>query len=417
MGDDPSPRPTALTLPFMNELPWMPSWPSQFSLLTAAALMLISGGLLARLLAKTLKIPETSGFLLCGLLLGPSVLSLVSADRLPGLATLADYALGLVLFELGRRVDPVWLIRERWALITGLTQGLLVVVGLLVTLSLLGVSPLLAMMVAALGCASSPAITLRISQELGAEGQVTERLLHAVVVQSILGFGLFTIALQSLHWSQSVNWLTTLAHPLYLLMGSATLGVIASLLVGYLSRLLGQQTQLQQLLILSAVGLLVEANDLLKLAPMVSLLIFGLASRGYGRHPALPNPESPFGHYVVFAFLFVYLGTTLRIDFQMTAIAIGAVVLIVRWLLLIVPPVLLAKQNGLTVRRGALWGSALFPMSTVAVILVSHTTTLYPEFGHEAANLLGSVLLLTYIVGPLITWWSLKLSGEARPHA
>ncbi len=417
MGDDPSLSPYDLTLPFMNELPWMPAWPSQFSLLTAVAVMLISGGLLARLLAKTLRIPETSGFLLSGLLLGPSVLSLVSADSLPGLATLADYALGLVLVELGRRVDPVWLVRERWALVTGLAQGLLVFLGLLVTLNLFGVSPLLAMMVAALGCASSPAITLRIGQELGAEGQVTERLLHAVVIQSILGFGLFAIALQSLHWSQSVSWLTTLAHPLYLLLGSAALGGFASLLVGYVSRLLGQQTQLQQLLILSAVGLLVEANDLLKLAPMVSLLIFGLASRGYGRHPALPNPESPFGRYVVFAFLFVYLGTTLRIDFQFGAIAIGAAVLMVRWVLLILPPVLLAAKNGLTLRRGALWGSALFPMSSMAVILVNHATTLYPEFGQGAANLLGSVLLLTYIVGPLITWWSIKLSGEARPDA
>lgn len=401
----------------MYELPWIPSWPSQFSLLTAVAIMLISGGLLARLLSKTLRIPETSGFLLCGLLLGPSVFSLISADQLPGLATLADYALGLVLFELGRRIDPIWLWRERWALGTGLAQGLLVFAGLLITLKLLGVAPLLAMMVAALGCASSPAITLRISQELGAEGQVTERLLNAVVVQSILGFGLFAIALQSLHWSQSVHWFTTLAHPLYLMLGSAVLGVLASLLVAYLSRLLGQQSQLQQLLMLSAVGLLVEANELLKLAPMVSLLIFGLASRGYGRHPALPNPDSPLGTYVVFAFLFVYLGTTLKIDFQLSAIAIGIAVLVIRWLLLMLPPVLFAAQNGLTLRRGALWGSALFPMSTVAVILVSHTTTLYPEFGQEAANLLGSVLLLTYIVGPLITWWSLKLSGEARPNA
>jgi Kef-type K+ transport system membrane component KefB len=417
MGDDPRPMPNPLTLSYMNELLWMPSWPSQFSLLTAVALMLIAGGLSARLLSPALKIPETSAFLVCGLVLGPSVLGLVSAEALPGLATLADYALGLVLFELGRRVDPVWLVRERWALATSLIQGLLVFAGLFLALQLMGIGPLLSLMVAALGCAGSPAISLRISQELQAEGQVTERMLHAVVVQSLLGFTLFAVALQSLHISQSSHWLTTLVHPLYLLLGSAGLGVAASIVLRYAARLLGQRPELQQLLTLSAIGLLVEVNDLLKLAPMVSLLVFGLASRGYGQRNAIATPESQLGNYVVFAFLFVYLGSTLRIDFHITTLAIGVVLLLVRWLLLTLPTIVLARKNGLTVKRGALWGSALFPMSTVTVILVNHAAGLYPEFGVELANLVGSVLLITYVLGPLVTWWSLKISGEAKPNA
>jgi hypothetical protein len=92
-------------------------------------------------------------------------------------------------------------------------------------------------------------------------------------------------------------------------------------------------------------------------------------------------------------------------------------VLMVRWLLLVLPAIALARKNGLTVKRGALWGSALFPMSTVTVILVNHAAGLYPEFGVELTNLVGSVLLITYVLGPLVTWWSLKLSGEAKPNA
>jgi len=401
----------------MNNLLWMPTWPSQFSLLTALAVMLIAGGLTARLLSCTLKIPETSGFLISGLLLGPSVLGIVSAQSLPGLTTLADYALGLLLFELGRRADLDWLVRERWALTTGLAQGLLVFLGLWLSLSLLGLGAMLSLMVAAVGCASSPAITLRITQELQSEGQVTERLLHAVVIQSLLGFTLFTLALQSLHFSQSVHWLTTLLHPLYLLLGSAGLGIIASLAVSFAAKRLGHRPELQLLLMLSAIGLLVEANDLLKLAPMVSLLIFGLVSRRVGRHIALPSPASRSANYVVFAFLFVYLGTTLTIDFQIETLGIAALLILIRWVLLMVPPVILARKNGLTLQRGALWGSSLLPMSTVSVMLVNHAVNLYPNVGTDLANLAGSVLLITYMVGPLVTWWSLKLSGEAKTHA
>jgi Kef-type K+ transport system membrane component KefB len=398
----------------MDELLWVPQWPSQFSLLTATAIMLIAGALAARLLSPLLRVPEITAFLLCGLLLGPSGLSIITADSASGLASLADLALGLVLFELGRRVDPVWLMRERWALVTGLAQGLFTFLGLAALLSLLGVAPLLALMAAALGCASSPAITLRIVQEAKSEGQVTERLIHSVAINSLLGFGLFTISLQSLHITQSAAWITTVAHPIYLLLGSSLLGWLASRAVSFVSRSLDRRPGLQQLLILGFVALLVEANELLKLSPFVSLLIFGIASRGYGERGALHAPESGFTNYLVFAFLFVYLGATLTIDFRAETLLVGLAFVAARWMLLVTPTVLLCRFNGLSAKKGALWGSALLPMSGVSIVLVSHATTLYPDFGVELGNLIASVLMITHTVGPLVTWWSLRLSGEAK---
>lgn len=398
----------------MDELLWMPQWPSQFSLLTAAAIMLIAGALAARILSPLLRVPEITAFLLCGLLLGPSGLSLISADSVSGLAALADLALGLVLFELGRRVDPVWLMRERWTLITGLAQGLFTFLGLAGLLSALGVAPVLALMAAALGCASSPAITLRVVQEARAEGQVTERLIHSVAINSLLGFVLFTISLQSLHIAQSAAWITTVAHPIYLLLGSSLLGWLASRSVSFVSQSLGSRPGLQLLLILGFVALLVEANELLKLSPFVSLMIFGIASRGYGARGALHSAESGLTNYLVFAFLFVYFGATLTIDFRTDTLLLGLAFVAARWMLMVTPSVMFCRLNGLSARKGALWGSALLPMSSVSIVLVSHAATLYPAFGTELGNLIASVLMITHTVGPLVAWWSLRLSGEAR---
>lgn len=402
----------------MDELLWVPQWPSQFSLLAACALMLAAGVLAARVLSPTLRIPEITAFLLCGLGLGPSGLALISSDSVAGLSALADLALGIVLFELGRRIDPVWLARERWALTTSIAQGLVVFLGLAMMLTSLGTTPALAMMAAALGCASSPAIILRVIQETRAEGQVTDRLAHSVAVSCLLGFVLFTIALQSLHIMQAASWVTTLAHPLYLFGGSIALGWLSSGLVSWIAtRLLARRPELQRLIVFACIALLVEANDLLKLSPLVSLLIFGISSRGYGKRNALQTFRSGTTDDLVFAFLFVYLGTTLQTTFNPTVLILGVFFVALRGTLLIAVSTALSQFNGLSAAKGALWGAALLPMSGVAIVLVNHAASLYPELGLELAQLLGSALMVTHAVGPLVSWWSLRRSGEGRTDA
>lgn len=401
----------------MADLLWIPQWPSQFSLLTAVAIMLIAGVLAARVLSPTLRIPEITAFLLCGLLLGPSGLSIISADSIAGLSSLADLALGLILFELGRRIDPIWLMEERWALITSLTQGVTVFIGLAVILGALGIDPMLSLMAAALACASSPAITLRVVHELHAEGQVTERLLHSVAISSLLGFCLFSIGLQMLHVAQGAAWITALLHPAYLLLGSVTLGWLASRMISAISPLLGQQTDLQWLLVFGFVALLVQANELLKLSPLVSLLIFGISSRGHGQRSALQMPYSGKTSFIVFAFLFVYLGSTLFIDFSASSLFIGLIIVMSRWALLVASTAPFSSRNGLSFRNSALLASGLLPLSGISIMMVNHAAGLYPTFGAELSNLIASMLLVTHLAGPLVTWWSLKLSGECREHA
>jgi Kef-type K+ transport system membrane component KefB len=401
----------------MDELTWMPHWPSQFSLLAAAAIMLMAGALGARLLGSVLRLPQITAFLFCGLILGPGFLGVIPKESISGLSLLANLALGVVLFDLGRRVDPGWLKRERWLLITAIVQCLVVFAGVLAVMQLLGLPMLVSLMAASLGSASSPAMILRTVEELHAEGQVTERLIHSVALHAIIAFVLFTASLQALHLAESAAWLTSLSHPIYLLAGSTALGWIAAQAIWLASKLIRGQPGLQQLLVLGFIALLVEANDLLQLSPLVSLLIFGIASRGYGRHSALQAPEAPLTHDIVYAFLFVYLGTTIHLSFDLQTLLFAAVILLSRLLLLIVPAFLLAKKNGLSRKKGMVLGAGLLPISGVSILMVNHAATLYPNFGQSLGNLIAAMLLMTYIFGPLVTRWSLRASGEAKPLA
>jgi Kef-type K+ transport system membrane component KefB len=52
-------------------------------------------------LVQFLRIPEVTGYILAGIMLGPSVLGWVSANNLAALEVLSEVALGLILFSIG----------------------------------------------------------------------------------------------------------------------------------------------------------------------------------------------------------------------------------------------------------------------------------------------------------------------------
>src|SRR5579884_3388931 len=57
--------------------------------------------LLAGHLVKLLRVPEVTGHLLAGVVLGPSVLGWISGQNLGALEIVSDVALGLILFSIG----------------------------------------------------------------------------------------------------------------------------------------------------------------------------------------------------------------------------------------------------------------------------------------------------------------------------
>ena len=64
------------------------------------ALMIFFGMLLGRLVKK-IKLPNVTGYLLAGLLLGPSVLGILNENFLTEATIISDAALGFIAFSIG----------------------------------------------------------------------------------------------------------------------------------------------------------------------------------------------------------------------------------------------------------------------------------------------------------------------------
>ena len=141
--------------------------------------MLLFGGLLCGRLVKQIKLPNVTGYLLAGLILGPSVLGLVPAETVTSLGLLSDLALGFIAFSIGgefklsyfKRVGATPVVI---AALEALGASVVVTLAVLCT----GVGLPMALILGAIASATAPAATIMVIKQYKAKGPVTETLLR-----------------------------------------------------------------------------------------------------------------------------------------------------------------------------------------------------------------------------------------------
>src|SRR5262245_59570427 len=98
----------------MQDLWWfLPEWPLMLGQFVLFGALLIAG-LLGGELAQRLGLPRITGYVLIGLASGPEALGLLQTPLTREARALIDLALGLVVFELGHRLDFEWLKKNPW---------------------------------------------------------------------------------------------------------------------------------------------------------------------------------------------------------------------------------------------------------------------------------------------------------------
>ena len=111
--------------PFMTQLSFLPTFPFPASPLVLFGLLLLAGVIGGELVKRVLGFPRIVGYVLIGLALGGSGLNVVDAGLVREAWIFVDIALGLILFELGRRLDFAWLRSDPWLAATGVLESAL----------------------------------------------------------------------------------------------------------------------------------------------------------------------------------------------------------------------------------------------------------------------------------------------------
>src|SRR4029077_4639959 len=204
-----------------------------------------------------------------------------------------------------------------------------------------------------------------------------------------------TMLLALLHLEYRPGVTELLLHPLYLLVGSALLGYLASVALVLLVRWLGKREELQFILLVAMVLLTVGVAKALQLSMLVSLLALGVMARNRDRDRDLLPVEFGPAAQALFVVLFVITGAAVTLTDLTAAAWVGLAYVLARLSGKLLGLMLFSRLFGLRARKAGLLGLTLMPMSAMAVVMVETTAHYYPQFGERvAAVVLSAVLIL-----------------------
>jgi len=383
--------------------------------LTAFGIILALGILGGQIATRSIRLPAITGYILTGLVIGPHGLNLLNQELLDASELFVQLALGLALFELGRRVDLHWLSREKSLGITALTGGALGFTALLALLTLSGVSLQCSALISSLALASSPAALLEIIRETRAEGQVSERMIVYAGLGNVLAMVALVFSLGYAHFQSAQSIEFTLLQPAWLLLGSVAIGLIAGLVAIRVNLWVGaKQREAQEVLLFALIALTVGLCAAGHLLPPLALLTFGLCTRNLRRGYTVSSPYLIRHSVVFFVALFVTTGTQLNLSTLVANLYLAPLLVLLRSALQILTGWLFAHANGLSRKNGALLGLGLMPMSGSASTLLLVSASIMPQSNASGVATIIAMLCITELLGPILTRLSLIHSHETH---
>ena len=393
---------------------FLPSLPFELSYALLFGGLLVAG-MLGGEAARRFRLPRIIGYVIVGLAVAPIAERLSLKPLIEEARIFVDLALGLVLFDLGRRMDLTWMRRDWTLAATGLAESALTFATVFATLVYLDFPTVKAGLAAAIAIATSPAVVLLISQDLRSEGQVTARALNLVALNSLLASILTTILLASAHYELRFDLDTAVLHPLYLFLGSLALGAVLANITRRLARSLEKTEDLHFTLIAGMVVAGVGLATLLKLSVILALLAFGLFARNAERAHDLLSVNLGRASRLLYIVLFVITGASLPFDALFTAGWLAAAFVAARVLGKALGVALIAPFSVLRPRQILGLAATLLPMSSLALLLQHDITKLFPEFGHDLAPIVVAGVIIMELIGPIAVQFGFKLAGEAHP--
>ena len=202
---------------FLPTLPFTLSYPLLFGVLLVAGML---GGEIARMV----RVPRIIGYVVVGFLLAPFTQAMGMDSLIDEARIFVDLALGLVLFDLGRRMDLKWMKRDWTIAACGFAESLLAFFAVLAALLAFRFDPVKAGLAAAIAMTTSPAVLMLIVHDSASDGQVTERAMNLTALNGLLSSILVTILLGSEHYEAQSQVEIAILQPLYLFLGSLGLG-------------------------------------------------------------------------------------------------------------------------------------------------------------------------------------------------
>jgi Kef-type K+ transport system membrane component KefB len=320
---------------------------NDYNLMLGLTVILLTGLAFGKL-SKILNIPNVTGYLLGGFLIGPGLLTLIFSD-FPGiigtdfihaLKIIADIELAFIAFSIGAEFKIEYLKRLGPApIIIAFLESFFAVVFITLGLIMFGFPLYIALAFGAVGGATAPAATVMVIRQYKAKGPLTEMIYSVVAIDDASGlifFGIVTAIIKIItgQTTGDIGWLIVL--PVIEILASIVFGLI----LGYGLKLMtqwftgrGNRISIVIALLFLAIGLarFVNVEYGFGLSSLMAGMAMGTIFTNTSKHvdQVMPLVERITPPFVIL--FFVLSGADIQLNnFSLAAIAILVIYLIFR---------------------------------------------------------------------------------------
>jgi len=405
-----------------------------YKILLSLAIIVI-GGLYAGKLFEKIKIPHITGYLVIGIIIGPSVFGIVTNEHIAGLELITNIALGFIAFGIGSEI----LFRNlketgMQVFIITIFQAFFAVVFVVAAVLLFGAPLWLALILGAIATATAPAPIMVLTKKYRAKGPVTNTMLPLVGLDDAIGIIIFGVLLSvgsSLFRGQSDSFMELIKAPALEILLSIAVGAIIALLMKCALKFEKHPSD-EYILVISVAAILLAVaiaqiglfgqHLSIILTPMVAGLIFANTIKNDELHHTvgLVDNFSPIILIAFFTLAGAHLDLGVLTDLGEGSGVVGVSVAIICGVYIVMRSIgkIFGSWFGAVVTKAdknvRKWlGITLLPQAGVAIGMANAAnTTLGGEAGVAVLTVVLTATVIYELFGPLGVKIALKKSGE-----
>ena len=382
-------------------------------IILSIAIMLASGFLLTRI-TKRLHLPNVTGYIIAGVIIGPWCLNLVPSEYINQMDFVTDLALAFIAFGVGKyfRLSSLKANGKNMVILTlfeSLTAGVFITTAML----LLGLSLSFSLLLGAIGCATAPASTIMTIRQYKAKGPFIDTILQVVALDDAVALVAFSVCAAFVQASSGTGSVTVsqIALPVLFNVAALAIGAVSGVV---LSRLIHKRRSKDHSLVLACVTIMGVAGicTSMNVSPLLACMASGTAYVNASGNKHLFKQLNQFTPPLLVMF-FVLSGMRLAIPSLAAAGLIGVIYFLIR---------IAGKYTGSSIGAAVIhaspeirryFGLALIPQAGVSIGLAVLGQRMLPtESGLMLSTIILSSGLLYEMVGPACSKAAIKLSGS-----
>ena len=407
--------------------------------LLSISIAVLAGLMLSRV-AKILKLPAVTAYLVAGIFVGPYLLGALGVDglgftsheKIEALSLFSDVALGFIAFSIGNEFRLTQLKKiGKQATVIGIFQAVFTCI--VVDAFLIGLHFIIpdkfsleaAIVLGAVATATAPAATLMVVKQYKAKGKLTDILLPVVALDDAVGLMVFAVSFgvaKSIS-TGSVNILSVVVSPILEVVLSLILGAVMGFVFNYCEKLFHSRSKrlsISVVFVLMTVALSMLKFDLgnglhIEFSSLLSCMMLGTVFCNVCEISEELMDRVDRWTAPLLVLFFVLSGAELELSVfkEGIIILIGVIYIVSRSLGKYFGARFSAQMTHCDDSIIKYLGITLLPQAGVALGMAMKAQTLGPE-GMIVSNITLFAVLVYEIFGPMLTKISLVRTGDIQ---